>query len=790
MPNFKAAVQLAALAFALAVVTLPGARQPAQAALGSATGNSLDATAQAAATGLVTAISAGDQHTCALKGGSVWCWGWNGYGQLGIDSTADSHVPARVSDSAGFTNSGVSAISAAWNDTCALKDGAAWCWGRNAWGQLGNNSTVQSLIPVRVSDSEGFTNTGVSAISGGEGHTCALKDGGAWCWGTGLYGQLGNNGTADSHVPVAVSGLASGVSAISAGRGHTCAVKDGGAWCWGAAYTGLLGNGTTTVSYVPVRVSDSAGFTNSGVSAISAGWEFTCALNNGGARCWGMSGAGQLGDGGATHHCNPYYSFECSSVPVAVTGLASGVSAVNVGLYHACALKEGTASCWGAGELGNNTTISPVPVMVSDNAGFTNSGVSAMGARRSHTCALKDDRAWCWGWNAYGQLGIDSTTDSPLPVAVVWPWKLPYAPNAGVRWTGGPHALRAGGDLTASFPASCAGLLTDAPCAGSGIDFSGGSFDVLAIADGAVEAAHCDSEWLGCIVAVRHASGVVSVYAHLATTEPGGSAVSHQCASGTTAQVCQGEKIAVAGSTGRGACDVPAGATVGLCTHRVLHLHFELRQGTGPDGTQPTCSGSHSYTVGSFHSDCFGDALDWDGIVIDGWQIHEYFSDANRTTAYNYDGSATKRSISVDSGFRYTDHTYGLRTVVATVDSSFTCPVNPLLSCEPYPQSAASLTQFAGGGTLGAGGGAGSPVVSPSLDGVGQSSGELTSTNVPVAPVAVGGLAEQPDAAALPAQTSTASADNRMPKAVGGAVAAALAIVAAGGWAMRRRRRE
>jgi len=145
-----------------------------------------------------------------------------------------------------------------------VKDGGAWCWGYNAYGGLGDpaiahcadpswdSSTMGSLVPVAVS---GLT-TGVTAISAGSEHTCAVAGGGAWCWGFNYTGQLGNGTTsspfvAGSTVPVPVSGLASGVSAISAGWGHTCAVAGGGVSCWGS---GQIGNNSTIGSSVPVEV--------------------------------------------------------------------------------------------------------------------------------------------------------------------------------------------------------------------------------------------------------------------------------------------------------------------------------------------------------------------------------------------------------------------------------------------------------------------------------------------------------------------------------------------------------
>lgn len=237
----------------------------------------------------ISVVSAGSWHSCArLSSGAARCWGMGLDGQIGDGFLQTRPTPATVANLA----NGATTISAGNRHSCAAVNGRIACWGDNSEGQLGVGNYEDSRFPVEP----GWPNQGTTAISAGDRHSCAVASGAAWCWGSNSYGQIGIGFSSGSvYIPAEVQGLSSGVSAISAGLWHSCAVGPGGkALCWGSNVLGQLGNGAITASTAPAEVSG----LGSGIAAISAGAFHSCALSVGGmVKCWGDNSRGQLGIG-------------------------------------------------------------------------------------------------------------------------------------------------------------------------------------------------------------------------------------------------------------------------------------------------------------------------------------------------------------------------------------------------------------------------------------------------------------------------------------------------------------
>ena len=274
-------------------------------------------------------VVGGGAHTCARKSdGTLWCWGYNGDGELGNGSTTSSLSPIQVT----ALGASVAQVAAASVHTCARKtDGTLWCWGYN-----GDRRARQWLNHEEHESGPGHRtgNLGGAGRAGGL-HTCALKtDGTLWCWGSNLNYELGDGSQTNRLIPVQVSALGSSVDQVAGRDHHACARKtDGTLWCWGSAY---LGDGKPwTATGTPVQVTA----LGSSVVQIAVGGTHTCARRMDGTLwCWGYNTTSQLGNGLKSD----------SPSPVQVTALGSSVAQVGAGYQHTCARKtDGSLWCWG-----------------------------------------------------------------------------------------------------------------------------------------------------------------------------------------------------------------------------------------------------------------------------------------------------------------------------------------------------------------------------------------------------------------------------------------------------------
>jgi len=366
-------------------------------------------------------ITGGEEHTCASsRAGAVFCWGSNADGQLGNGTNTKSLTPVPVTG----LSSGVVGVTTGQDFTCALTQaGNVMCWGSNTTGDLGNGTTNDSNVPVQVLDVAGTAPLGgVIAISAGQYFVCAVTSAGAvLCWGDNADQELGPEPSGfRTGLPNVVTGIPAGMAAISAGGGEACAVTStGAAWCWGGSGTGVLGAGPNLPNGDPVAVLNLAGSGPlTGVASISAGFQDACAVTNAGALlCWGANQAGEDGNNTNTSVNSP-----AQVLNLAGTGPLGGITAVSTGDNDTCAITSaGGVLCWGDafnGELGDGAgrPSSEIPVQVT---GLT-SGVTAIASGYHHNCAvLSSGGVMCWGFDINGQIGDGNTNDVFTPVAVV-----------------------------------------------------------------------------------------------------------------------------------------------------------------------------------------------------------------------------------------------------------------------------------------------------------------------------------------------------------------------------------
>ena len=371
-----------------------------------------------------TVSSSGTSKTCAIVTNELYCWGKNSngsenfYGNLGDGTTTDSLVPVKVVQAPGvLAGKVVSDVVSAQFHSCALAEGTVYCWGRNQFGQLGQGNNTDSNVPVAVG---GALATKTVTYIGASGDTSyAIAEGKIYSWGRNNRGQVGNNSTTNVNTPTLVSTTNLGGSyvatkmAASGSRSYNmCAIADGKAWCWGNNEAGQIGNNTSgsTSVLVPTKVYDSGVLSGKTVTSISQ-------------------------DG--YYNGSPAYT-------------------------HVCAVADGQVYCWGennSGQLGraaSNTTDSSVPVAVSTSGVLSGKTIVDVVVGLQHSCVLTSDfNAYCWGNNSAGQVGDDTNSTRYVPVAV---YKAGALNNQDVTAIGG-GANR--GCVLSGYASYCFGLNSD-----------------------------------------------------------------------------------------------------------------------------------------------------------------------------------------------------------------------------------------------------------------------------------------------------------------------------------------
>lgn len=412
-----------------------------------------------AAGGAAESVAAGLVHSCVVSGGQVFCWGYNGHGELGDGTRKDRRAPAPVIG----VSDAVAVVIGAWHSCALRRGGTVVCWGDGGSGEIGDGERGARLTASAVAGLQGVTR-----LAAGMQHTCALDQAGeVWCWGRNTFGEVdGRGGTEDQTRPVRVPGIR-GASDVAVAGNYACAAVGGRVQCWGQMPLpdppeGKVSPGTGGVVVVPGvedAVQLAAGERHAcartdrgrvlcwgegregqrgdgvrdeppprwhgphpppwrrppqgvvevvdlqGATALAASSDTTCALAAGAVRCWGAGRDGQLGDGGSEAQARP------------VTAKIDGVVELSVGSAHVCGRRtDGSVWCWGYNEYGQ-----------ADNrgAGDAAGAVQAIAGRASevaigegHVCALAEGKVWCVGDNVYGQLGDGSRTARKDPVVI------------------------------------------------------------------------------------------------------------------------------------------------------------------------------------------------------------------------------------------------------------------------------------------------------------------------------------------------------------------------------------
>ena len=340
-------------------------------------------------------LALGEDYSLLIKpDGSLFAWGMNNFGQLGLGVRSNRTRPTHV----GADTDWAKLAAGDWHVLALKADGSLWAWGDNRDGRLGLGDTEDRTVPTRVG-----INIDWQIIAAGNHFSLALKsDGTLWTWGSNVYGQLGLGDEVDRLEPTLVN-LDADWTGVSAGRYFAAATKaDGTLWTWGRNDKSQLGVGGTTASSLPLQV----GTDEDWARAVCGDADVRALKTTGNLYAWGFNDYGQLGLGDTTTRETP--------TPV---GDASDWALLTCGDDNTMATTPGGLFAWGDntyGQLGQgtaDTVAHPTPIRVGTATDWV-----AIASGNDHSAGLKPDGGlWVWGDNVYAQLGLGDTDNRLTP---------------------------------------------------------------------------------------------------------------------------------------------------------------------------------------------------------------------------------------------------------------------------------------------------------------------------------------------------------------------------------------
>jgi alpha-tubulin suppressor-like RCC1 family protein len=350
--------------------------------------------AHAAPGGQSLAMGSGGHKLQIRSDGTLWVWGYNNNGQLGLGDTADRLVPVQAGTDTDWVSVAAGGYAGVGHSLALKDDGTLWAWGYNNYGQLGLGDTANRTSPTQVG-----TDTDWVSVTVGRHHSLAIKaDGTLWVWGYNVFGQLGQGDTVNRTSPTQVGTDTDWAQA--AGNGYSSyAIKTGGAlWTWGYNYYGQLGLGDTANRTSPTQVG-----TDTDWVTVQSGESFAMGIRSDGTLwAWGDNTAGQLGQGDTANRTSPTQ-----------VGTDTDWAGVEGGSRHVIAVRtDGALWAWGNNYAGNlglgdlNNRLVPTQVGIGTDWAFPVAGVNDSGALKT------DGSAWLWGYNLEDHLGFGADAPS------------------------------------------------------------------------------------------------------------------------------------------------------------------------------------------------------------------------------------------------------------------------------------------------------------------------------------------------------------------------------------------